>query len=208
MSPRSGEGFLLSGAIKVDGVKYSVILWTAWFAYWIVSARHRVRNTDQSSPQREPLAGRLFYLSLMVVGFGLAFWRRQAFSLGQLWPAGEMGMAAGLTVQAAGLAFAIWARRTLGSNWAGRITIGGSQELIVRGPYRLVRHPIYSGLLLSFLGTAMVEGEGRGFLGFLLVLAGVLIKLRREETALRKHFGAAYEEYARRVPGLFPIRLG
>ena len=189
-------------------MKYSVVLWTVWFAYWIVSARHRVRHTDQTPAQREPLAGRLFYLGLMVLGFGLMFWRRAAFSLGQLWSPGEAAMAVGLAVQAAGLAFAIWARRTLGSNWAGRITIGGSQELVVRGPYRLVRHPIYGGLLFGFLGTAIVEGQVRGFLGLLLVLAGVMIKLRREEAALRRHFGSAYEEYALRVPALIPIRLG
>jgi protein-S-isoprenylcysteine O-methyltransferase Ste14 len=194
--------------MEVNGVKYSVILWTVWFVYWIVSARQRVRHTDQVPTQREPLAGRLLYLGLMVLGFGLVFWRRAAFSLGQLWSPGEVALAVGLAVQAAGLAFAIWARRTLGSNWAGRITIGGSQELVVRGPYRLVRHPIYSGLLFGFLGTAIVQGQGRGFLGLVLVLAGVVIKLRREEAALRKHFGTAYQEYASRVPGLIPIRLG
>lgn len=75
---------------------------------------------------------------------------------------------------------------------------------MIRGPYGLERHPIYSGLLLGVLGTAIVVGRVRGLLGAPLALAGVLIKIRREEAALRRHFGGAYEEYAKRVPALLP----
>ncbi len=76
--------------------------------------------------------------------------------------------------------------------------------MVVRGPYRVVRHPIYSGGLMAVLGTAIVSGHLRAFLGFTLVVVGISIKILREERALRHHFGGAYEEYARRVPGLVP----
>jgi protein-S-isoprenylcysteine O-methyltransferase Ste14 len=122
----------------------------------------------------------------------------------QLWPSAGIWLAVGLGIEAAGLAFAIWARRTLGKNWTARITTGGTQELVIRGPYKIVRHPIYSGLLFAILGTAIVIGQVRGFVGFLIVLIAVLIKLRREESALREYFGDTYEKYRRRVAPLIP----
>lgn len=189
-------------------VKASIALWIVWYVYWIVSARHRVRDTSEAPVKRESLTGRLGYTTLIAAGFAMLFWRRPPFSLGHLWPSSLAATTAGLVVQAAGLAFAIWARHTLGSNWAGRITIGGNQQLVIRGPYRIVRHPIYSGLLLGVLGTAIIEGQVRGLLGWLLVVVGVAIKLRREEAALREHFGGAYQEYAARVPGLVPMVRG
>ncbi len=141
----------------------------------------------------------------MVAGFAFLFWHPPILYVEQgLWPSTGVCLAAGLAIEGIGLGFAIWARSTLGRNWAARITTGASQELVIRGPYRLVRHPIYSGLLLGILGTTIVVGRVRGLLGALLALAGVLIKIRREEAALRRHFGGAYEEYAKRVPALLP----
>ena len=84
------------------------------------------------------------------------------------------------------------------------ITIGAKQELIVAGPYRIVRHPIYSGLLFALMGTAVIAGNLNALAGFLLILVSVLIKLGREESSLRQHFGEAYADYARRVPALVP----
>jgi len=190
----------------LNGMNVSAVLWLVWYAYWIVSARHRVRDTGAATAKREPLAGRLLYLAFILAGFALVFlhWPLPVVEK-RLWPSEGAWLISGLVVQAAGLAFAIWARYTLGTNWAGRVTIGADQQLVIRGPYRVVRHPIYTGLLLGVFGTAVVVGVVRAFVGFLLVLAGVLLKLRREEAALREHFGAAYEEYARRVPGL--VRL-
>jgi protein-S-isoprenylcysteine O-methyltransferase Ste14 len=186
-------------------MKVALILWAVWYVYWIVSARKRVQDTAESSVRREPFAGRLLYLALIVIGFGLLFLRRPIPYLeARLWTSTGAWQVSGLAVQVVGLGFAIWARSTLGKNWSGRITIGGSQQLVIQGPYRIVRHPIYSGLLLGALGTAVVAGLARAFLGVLLVLAGVLIKIRREETALRQHFGPDYGEYAARVPALVP----
>lgn len=186
-------------------MKFSLILWIAWYAYWIISARNRVRDTAKSPAKREPLAGRIGYMGLLVAGFALLF-RRWPLSYLEcrLWLSSGTWLASGLTVQTTGLAFAIGARRTLGKNWAGRVTLGANQELVVRGPYRVVRHPIYSGLLFGALGTAVVIGQVRAIVGLLLMMTGVLIKIRREEAALRQHFGSAYLDYAQRVPALFP----
>lgn len=189
-------------------MKAAITLWIVWYVYWIVSARRHVRSTAGAPVKRESFAGRLGYTGMIAAGFALLFWHRTEFLSQPVWPPNRVALVLGLVAQAAGLAFAIWARHTLGANWAGRITIGGSQELVIHGPYRLVRHPIYSGLLLAVLGTAVIEGRARGFLGWLMVLAGVAIKLRREENALREHFGSAYADYARRVPAVLPLPWG
>ena len=176
-----------------------------WYAYRIVSAGRRVRDTADSTVQRESLAGRAGYFALLLAGFALIFVRRPIPHLEQhLWSSTRAWLACGLAIQASGLIIAIWARSTLGQNWSGRISVGGNQELVVRGPYRIVRHPIYTGLLMAVLGSAMVAGRLRAFLGFALIVIGILIKVRREERALRSHFGVAYDEYSRRVPGVIP----
>jgi len=79
--------------------------------------------------------------------------------------------------------------------------------LITSGPYRFVRHPIYSGLLLAFVGTALARAEWRGVLAVVLVVWALWRKLRTEEQRMREHFGPAYDEYARRTPALIPFIL-
>lgn len=160
---------------------------------------------DGAAIKREPRLGRIVYSAFLVAGFWLLFRDRALPFLNvQLWPANQTALIIGLSIQVLGLGFAIWARHVLGTNWSGRVATGSNQELIVRGPYRVVRHPIYTGLICGFLGTAVLLGNLRAFAALLLVTTGVLLKLRREESALREHFGEAYAEYAKRVPGLVP----
>jgi protein-S-isoprenylcysteine O-methyltransferase Ste14 len=186
-------------------VKYSIYLWAVWFAYWVISARHRVRDTTESTVQRETLVGRFSYAIFMWIGFILLFWRGPVPYVDfRLWPPSLALLLAGLAVQAVGLGFTVWARFTLGKNWSGRIATGGDQRLVTDGPYRLVRHPIYTGLLSALVGLTLVVGSFREVLGCVLGAAGILLKIRREETSVRRHFGSAYEEYARSVPALLP----
>src|SRR5205823_12230299 len=81
----------------------------------------------------------------------------------------------------AGLAFCIWARFTLGRNWSGVVTLKGGHELIMRGPYAVVRHPIYTGLLTMFVATVIVLGHVAGIIALPLVFVSIWIKLRHEE---------------------------
>ena len=106
-----------------------------------------------------------------------------------------------------GVAFAIWARRHLGEFWSARVTLKEDHHLIQSGPYARVRHPIYSGLLLAMIGTALFVGEWRAALGVFLVFVGHWLKARREESLLATEFGAAYEEYRRRTGSLVPRML-
>lgn len=184
-------------------MKISAFLWVLFEAYWILAARRRLRSTE--SVKREPALGRAAYLSVVFTGALLLFWRNEAHAFTRrLWPESSAAVAAGLAIQLAGMVVAVCARQVLGSNWSGRISTGSSQELIIAGPYRYVRHPIYSGMLLALLGTTLVMGRPAAFLGFAVFVTGILIKTRREEAALRAHFGQAYDAYSARVPGLVP----
>jgi protein-S-isoprenylcysteine O-methyltransferase Ste14 len=78
---------------------------------------------------------------------------------------------------------------------------------VTSGPYRFVRHPIYTGLLLAFIGSALARGDWRGVLAVAIAFAALWRKLRIEERWMREEFGAAYEEYARRVAALVPFVL-
>ena len=110
-------------------------------------------------------------------------------------------------VLVAGLVFSIWARVHIGRNWSGIVTLKQDHELIQSGPYRLVRHPIYTGLLLGFIGTAIARDEWRGWLAVLMVLAALWRKLRLEERWLTEQFGDAYRQYRSEVAALIPYLL-
>ncbi len=106
-----------------------------------------------------------------------------------------------------GLAFTVWARVHLGRNWSGIVTVKQGHELIRSGPYRWVRHPIYTGLLLAFMGSAIALGQWRGVLAMLIVFAALWRKLRLEERWMIETFGAAYTAYRNEVAALIPFVL-
>ena len=110
----------------------------------------------------------------------------------------------GTAVSASGLLFSVWARRYLGRNWSRAVTIKQDHELITSGPYSLVRHPIYTGLLVGLFGCVLAVGEWRGLVAVGLVFIALLRKLRLEEQWLRAQFGESYENYSRRVRALVP----
>ena len=112
---------------------------------------------------------------------------------------------AGLAITEVGLIFAILARLYIGKNWSALIQVKEGHELIQTGPYAVVRHPIYSGLMLATLGTAIAYGELGGFLGFAMVVGAWGYKSRLEEAAMAEQFGAQYGKYRSHVKGLIPF---
>ena len=107
----------------------------------------------------------------------------------------------------AGLAFALWARVTLGRNWSGVVTLKEGHELVERGPYRFVRHPIYTGMLIMFFAAALVQSNLSGFVSVLLMFASFCIKLEREETLMLRQFPERYAAYQQRVKRIIPFVL-
>ena len=96
------------------------------------------------------------------------------------------------------------AREYLGRNWSRSVTIKHDHELITSGPYAVARHPIYTGILIGFLGMAIAVSEVRGFLAFALFFVALRIKYRMEEEWMRSQFGETYAAYAHRTAALVP----
>jgi protein-S-isoprenylcysteine O-methyltransferase Ste14 len=106
----------------------------------------------------------------------------------------------------AGVAFAIWARHHIGRYWSASVALKAGHELIRSGPYSKIRHPIYTGILLSTAGTALAIGRYRGIVAFAILLVGFIAKSKKEEALLAGQFGPAFEQH-RRHTGFFLPRL-
>src|SRR5437762_12401394 len=140
--------------------------WIIFMAVWLLAA-----ISTKRSVYRESRAQRLRYSILLIAGYFLLIRDyRLAYPLSaRVIPRMEIIAWAGVVLCLAGLSFCIWARAILGRNWSGTITLKEGHELIERGPYQLVRHPIYTGLIAMFLGTVMVLGHAAGIVGLVLV---------------------------------------
>jgi protein-S-isoprenylcysteine O-methyltransferase Ste14 len=186
---------------SLHGVPFAV-LWLAWLGYWFVAALN-VKRTER----RERFSALILNRAPLVIGACLLAFERQPF----FWPSARFVPLSqafywiGLFMLAAGLGFAVCARRYLGRNWSGIVTVKQDHELIRSGPYALVRHPIYTGLLLAILGTAIAIGEWRGLIAFVLITAGFVLKLRIEEDFMSETFGEQYARYRAEVPALIPF---
>ncbi len=104
-----------------------------------------------------------------------------------------------------GVAFSVWARLMLGDNWSNRVTVKENHTLARRGPYRIVRHPIYSGILLGMLGSALQRGGIRCFVGVLICGFSFWLKTRVEERFMVQSFGEEYLQYRHKVKALAPF---
>jgi len=107
-----------------------------------------------------------------------------------------------------GFAFAWWARIHLGRLWSAFVTRKADHHIIDTGPYGMVRHPIYTGIILAAFALAIEKGTVFALAGALLSSLGFWIKARLEEGFLREQLGAhVYDTYCRRVPMLLPFGL-
>lgn len=180
-------------------------LWVAWLLYWRISAvgvkaARRLESPASRAAHLVPLAlaATLLWIN-SIPGGGVLFERFLPRSYGSYWT--------GTALLALGLAFSVWARVYIGRNWSATVTIKEDHELIRSGPYALVRHPIYTGLLLGFIGTAIVRAEWRGVLAVLIVFAALWRKLRLEERWMSETFGEEYRRYCEHTAALIPFLL-
>jgi protein-S-isoprenylcysteine O-methyltransferase Ste14 len=185
-----------------ETIRIALGCWGIVIAFWIVSAFSVKRTRAQ-----QPLPQRWLYLAIIAAAAVLlngsariVHWNRAIFPHTLL--AGIFGDLLVLV----GLFIAIWARVTLGGNWSARVTLKEDHELIERGPYRVVRHPIYAGLLLMILGTAVLLGQVGGFVVLGFCSCGFWVKLRQEEVLLTKQL-PGYSEYVGRTKALVPFVL-
>ena len=176
-------------------------LWLGWLLYWIVSARD-VKPTRWREPAVSSVRHRVPLLLgtvLLVAPRLLPHVLRE-----RVLPGGIFFPVLGALLVTAGLILAIYARRHLGRNWSANVTVKENHVLIRTGPYRYVRHPIYTGILLGFLGTAVAVGEWRGVLAVALALAAFVWKSRVEEDRMRAIF-PDYEQYRKGTAALIPL---
>ena len=111
----------------------------------------------------------------------------------------------GFVITTAGLAFTVWARRALGTNWSGMPTIKQDHELITRGPYAVVRHPIYTGPLVAIFGSCLAEGHVWSVVFFAMAVVLLIVKLETEEAILTREFPNEYPDYQQRTKALIPF---
>jgi protein-S-isoprenylcysteine O-methyltransferase Ste14 len=179
-------------------IEYS---WVTLGLVWLAGLAFTKRTV-----RAQPTSQRIFHLAAILLGFLLLAgshlrggWLGSQF-LSPIPAVEDIGVA----ITVAGCLFAIWARITLGSNWSGRATVKAKHELIVKGPYAIARHPIYTGILTGAVGTGLAVAEWRCFLGFALMALMFAAKIGQEEKLMMETFPAAYPQYRQRVKALIP----
>jgi protein-S-isoprenylcysteine O-methyltransferase Ste14 len=179
-----------------------LVLWIGWGVSWLVAALWASRAAT-----RPRLRDELLYRALTVVAALLIFWLPRRYG-GVLWTTGLPVAGLLFAFAVMGLAITWWARLHLGRLWSGNVTRKADHRIVDTGPYGLVRHPIYTGLLLALYATALDRGTIWALLGAAVATAAFVVKAQLEERFLRDELGAAgYDAYRGRVAMLVP-RLG
>jgi protein-S-isoprenylcysteine O-methyltransferase Ste14 len=180
------------------------LIWAAWMIYWFVAARNvKANRRRESNASRRahglPLIAAIILLATPSMGHGWFDAHILPWTMAGYW--------LGVVLLVAGLGFSVWARRRLGRNWSAVVTLKEDHELVRAGPYRWVRHPIYTGLLLGFVGSAIAVGEWRGVAAVALAIYALMLKIRLEEEWMIETFGDGYRQYRTEVRALIPFVL-
>jgi protein-S-isoprenylcysteine O-methyltransferase Ste14 len=193
----SGAGFAMA---TISG---SIIIgcWLIFIVYWLIRARWTKAIAEKESA-RSALTHRIpLGLSYLLLADGHL---PGPLNL-SVTPDADWARGMGISVCLLGLFFTLWARWTLAGNWSSNVAFKQGHELIETGPYRFVRHPIYTGILAMCLGTALDSGRLRCWLALLLMTITFGIKLMQEERLMLRHFPDQYPAYRKRVKALVPL---
>ncbi|HUE05561.1 MAG TPA: isoprenylcysteine carboxylmethyltransferase family protein [Bryobacteraceae bacterium] len=182
--------------IRVELLILSVF-WVAFYIYWLVSAKNAKRNVR---PNRAHAAYRILIIVIILPIF-FAVRRFEPFVIAI--PNPPLGMC-GLILCALGLSLAVWARKYLGKNWGMPMSVKEDPELVTTGPYRYVRHPIYSGILLAMLGSALVSGVP-WLVVFVCYGIYFAISARAEERLILREFPQEYPKYRAATKAIIPF---
>jgi protein-S-isoprenylcysteine O-methyltransferase Ste14 len=179
-----------------------IIEWIAFAASWLLAAGWSSAVEKRLGMRRE-----IGYRTLLIAGGVLLGIPAHGYRGPlRLWLVGWTLAWACVLIIAAGFSFAWWARLHLGELWSGSVTAKESHHVVDSGPYSIVRHPIYTGVLTAVIATAVAKGTVPGLAGLLLIALGVWMKARLEETWLTGQLEAgAYQRYRRQIPMLIPF---
>jgi protein-S-isoprenylcysteine O-methyltransferase Ste14 len=182
--------------------------WIIFVVYWFISSSS-VKPVERTSGW----LGGNWYTLLFLLGFGFMIGFRPLARLGI--PLGTLAFSLiphtviiallAVILLATGLVIAIAGRRMLSGNWSSQVAIKEGHELITTGLYGYIRNPIYAGILLMTLGTALSIGTLGAGIGFLVVVLGLYLKLSDEEHILARHFGETYTSYKEHTRALIPF---
>jgi protein-S-isoprenylcysteine O-methyltransferase Ste14 len=176
------------------------IVWILWVASWIIAARW-----SDPAAKRAAASEELLYRVATIVGAAMLAVSDRFFG-GNLWGLGQAADWTLVAIATLGLAFTWWARLSLGRLWSSSVTKKADHRIIDSGPYAIVRHPIYTGVIAAVYATAVLKGAAVGIAGVLLMTFGFWLKARLEERFLREQLGPdAYDAYRQRVPMLLPF---
>jgi protein-S-isoprenylcysteine O-methyltransferase Ste14 len=183
-------GMLLAGGV-----------WLGFIGFWNASAGRRHAGEGKESAASRALRQYLLNLGLLLLFVSIPGLRWRYL------PSSPWHVPVGLGTLAVATLLHVWARMCLGRNWSSEVMIKADHQLIRTGPYRVVRHPIYTAILGLAIGTALISGRVVSLLGVLAFLLAYARKLRIEERALGETFGAEWEDYRKHswalVPGVY-----
>jgi protein-S-isoprenylcysteine O-methyltransferase Ste14 len=168
--------------------------WITFYVVWMIAALFTKRTAERTAWRR----GWLIWLPVAAFMFVV----RRAILLSvsaALWQVTPLLGIVADAMTVIGLLITLWARRMLGTNWSASVVFKERHELIEGGPYRFVRHPIYSGVLLMLFGTMLMWGRLVGLIAFIVIIVALSVKASLEERLLMRHFPDAYAQYRQRV---------
>lgn len=173
-------------------------LWITFIVYWSAAAKNSAAARSSESQRSRQIHEMLLYGGLLMLflplpGLG---WRYL--------PPSPFNVPVGLAVQIASGLLAVWSRHHLGRNWSVKVRIAEDHQLVRTGPYRLIRHPIYTAMLGMSVGTAVVSGQLHALIGVAMLAIAYSRKIGMEERILGETFGPAYEDYRRDTWALIP----
>lgn len=184
------------------------ILWVVFYATWLAgvvwSGKTKTQMKTDVRGAHRAISGMGVLLLFAPLGYLADRWPGFGIVISRLWP-GPEGLQWGLfALTILGFAFCWWARLHLGRLWSGFVTLKEDHRVVDTGPYGLVRHPIYSGIMFAAVATALMRASPAALVGASLIAIGFSMTARIEERFLREQLGGAYDAYSRRVGMLVP----
>ena len=193
---------IFSGWIVTWPTKLLALIWLAWVVSWVVAAFWSGRTRTHVAT----LASWVYRLPILIGAIFLMPLTERVLGAAPLYHVGTLGTYVLALVTVLGISFTWWARIHLGRFWSNAITHKEDHRIIDTGPYGMVRHPIYTGLIIAILATGIAVGTWTALLGALFICFGEWQKARMEEGFLSVELGQeAYRNYSRRVPMIVPF---
>jgi protein-S-isoprenylcysteine O-methyltransferase Ste14 len=182
------------------------LIWISLLLFWIISGRNNKKSLHKESLFKRFL---LYWLPLLIAMLllGPGEWFGDSLIRENFVEHTNLVGSIGLLIAFVGLLIACGSRYLLGKNWSLSVQKKDNHELIISGPYSILRHPIYTGILLIFIGNSLIVGDYRGIIAVLIVFFSFWFKLKKEEKWLTEIFGEKYLNYTENTKAIIPYLL-